>query len=76
MYGQQLFEAFVFALSNAVAASVKEILLVINLITQLTPAALWAEAMHTSGLFAVLVKTVIDGKVSTISTISLNSGVK
>jgi importin-11 len=42
----------------------KNIILVLSLITQITPAAFWAEPMHSSGLFAVLAKAVIDDKVT------------
>ena len=77
MYARQLFEAFVAAMSMAMGANVKSIILVINLIAQAVPAVLWAEAMHASGLFAALAKAVIDDKVSlcrNIQTLPANKG--
>ena len=64
IYAWQLFEAFIAAMSMAVGAYLKGIVLVINLIAQTMPAVLWVEAIHACGLFTMLAKAVIDDKVS------------
>lgn len=66
MYGPDLFRAFALALPKATLMNVKSIVLILNLMTQIAPATLWAEPMHSSGLFALLVKAVIDDKVCCI----------
>jgi len=67
MYGRQLFDALVSALTKAVKTNVKEILTLINLIIQLGQPSLWGEPMHASGLFALLAKGLIDDKVGCLS---------
>ncbi|KAF8528819.1 ARM repeat-containing protein [Hysterangium stoloniferum] len=61
-YALQLFQAFVSALLGTTITIRNDIILVINLLTQMAPPSLWAEAMHTSGLFGILTKAVIDDK--------------
>ncbi|KAF7301791.1 Importin N-terminal domain-containing protein [Mycena indigotica] len=58
-----LFRAFVNALSSAaVERNIKDMILALNLLVQLAPSALWGEPMHTSGLFSVLLKTIVEGE--------------
>ncbi|KAJ7781094.1 armadillo-type protein [Mycena metata] len=58
-----LFTAFRIALTSAaVAINLKDMLLSLNLLVQLAPAQLWGEAMHTSGLFSVLMKNIVEGE--------------
>ncbi len=35
----------------------------LNLIVSITPSSLWGEALHVSGLFAYLMKILLDGEV-------------
>ncbi|KAF7332027.1 Importin N-terminal domain-containing protein [Mycena kentingensis (nom. inval.)] len=61
----QLFQAFVSALSSAaVDRNVKDMIIALNFLVQLAPAALWGEAMHTSGLFSVLLKAIVENEAS------------
>jgi hypothetical protein len=52
--------------SQAVMVNIKDILITLNLLIQLTPSNLWGEPMHTSGLFAHILTTLIDGEVFTL----------
>lgn len=63
IYALQLFSAFRSVLSMAVKTNTKDLIRLIGLIAQLSPAKLWAEAMHASGLFSCLLKDLIDDKV-------------
>lgn len=53
--------------SQAVTVNIKDILIALNLLIQLTPSNLWGEPMHISGLFAHILTTLIDGEVFTFS---------
>ncbi|KAJ7765016.1 armadillo-type protein [Mycena maculata] len=63
-----LFSALRISLSSAaVSTNLKQMILSLNLLTQIikiqrAPASLWAEAMHTSGLFSLLIKTIAEGE--------------
>ncbi|KZT42903.1 ARM repeat-containing protein [Sistotremastrum suecicum HHB10207 ss-3] len=59
-YCHELFSAYVSAISKIATANIKEIILSLNLIVQLAPSTLWAQAMHTSGLFALMVQNIIE----------------
>jgi hypothetical protein len=48
--------------SEAVLLNMKDLIIALNLLIQIAPAALWGEAMHTSGLFAYLLRELIDGE--------------
>ncbi|THH11497.1 hypothetical protein EW145_g638 [Phellinidium pouzarii] len=65
-YARPLFNAFVSAIEQAVETNQKDMIIVLQLMAQLAPAQLWAEPIHASGLFTVLIKTVMDDKRSTI----------
>ncbi|KAF8489124.1 armadillo-type protein [Gautieria morchelliformis] len=65
-HARELFQAFALVLPRAVQMNTKNIILVLGLITQITPPEFWAEPMHSSGLFAVLAKAVIDDKESAL----------
>ncbi|KAF8592605.1 ARM repeat-containing protein, partial [Ramaria rubella] len=65
-YGRELFQAFGSAMSKAVKTNVADILRALNLMAQIVPATVWAEPMHSSGLFAALVKVVIEDKESAL----------
>lgn len=59
-----VFSAILTALkSQAVMTNIRDILVALNLLIQLTPSNLWGEPMHTSGLFAHILITLIDGEV-------------
>lgn len=59
-----IFRAFLAALrSDAVTLNLKDMVVALNLVVQITPSSLWGEAMHMSGLFAYLLKTLIDNEV-------------
>lgn len=49
--------------SQAVMVNIKDLLIALNLLIQLTPSNLWGESMHISGLFAHILTTLIDGEV-------------
>ncbi|KAJ7094628.1 armadillo-type protein [Mycena belliarum] len=58
-----LFHAFRRALSSAaVATNLKEMLISLNLLVQVAPSSLWGEPMHTSGLFSLLLKNIVEGE--------------
>ncbi|KAH8118388.1 ARM repeat-containing protein [Phellopilus nigrolimitatus] len=59
-YGMPLLSAFTRAIGQAVQTNQKDMVLALQLLVQLAPAQLWAEPMHASGLFAVLMKTILD----------------
>lgn len=61
----QLFSALLIALKNeaVVALNITDMLNALNLLIQTSPSSLWGEAMHTSGLFAHIVTTLVEGEV-------------
>ncbi|KAG5648935.1 hypothetical protein DXG03_000284 [Asterophora parasitica] len=67
-FGVQLFTAFLVALKSetVVLLNAADMMRALNLLVQLAPSSLWGEAMHTSGLFAHITKTLIDGEASTL----------
>ncbi|TCD64327.1 hypothetical protein EIP91_004237 [Steccherinum ochraceum] len=62
-YGDELFKAFETGMSQALAVNVKGMLSALSLLLQLAgPYQVWGKAMHTSGLFAHVVKTLSEEK--------------
>ncbi|KAJ7507960.1 armadillo-type protein [Mycena galericulata] len=62
-----LFRGFNVALSSAaIAANLKDMISSLNLLIQVAPSSLWAEAMHTSSLFSVLMKNIVEGECGAI----------
>ncbi|KAF8076536.1 armadillo-type protein [Lyophyllum atratum] len=64
----QLFSAFVTAFKNesVIVLNATDMMRALNLVIQTAPSSLWGEAMHTSGLFAHILTTLIDGEASTL----------
>lgn len=63
--GASLFQAFLETFREVnVTANRKDMLLCLNTIVATNPSNLWGEALHTSGLFAYLMKAVLDSEVS------------
>ncbi|KAK7695434.1 hypothetical protein QCA50_000070 [Cerrena zonata] len=56
----QLFNGFVIGLKNAVSIDQKQMMSVLELLAQLAPPHVYAEAIHQSGLFAFIVKALYD----------------
>lgn len=67
-HGMPLFEAYTKALSSNAVVGVNNCQMVgsLALLVRLAPAPLWGEAMHTSGLFATLLKTLTEGEAETL----------
>ncbi|KAF9495444.1 ARM repeat-containing protein [Pleurotus eryngii] len=66
-YGTDLFRAFLQGLtSGAVGQNLKQMIISLEFLVQLTPASVWAEPMHTSGLFAHLITKVTDDDAGSI----------
>ncbi|KAJ7638980.1 armadillo-type protein [Roridomyces roridus] len=58
-----LFKAFNLALTGAaIETNLKDMIIALNLLIQVAPSSLWGEPMHTSGLFSVLMKNIVDGE--------------
>ena len=69
-----VFCAFLAALnSGAVTTNMKDMIIAINLLLQLTPPVLWGGPLHISGLFAHLLNTLIEDRVYLILVAPLNS---
>ncbi|GJJ07307.1 hypothetical protein Clacol_001508 [Clathrus columnatus] len=62
VHAGELCAAFRSVLSTAVKPNLKELIRLISLIARMSPVELWAGAMHTSGLFGTLVKSLIEDK--------------
>ncbi|KAK0230961.1 armadillo-type protein [Armillaria fumosa] len=61
-----LFKAFRQGFENVnITVNRKDMLIALNLIVSITPSALWGEAFHVSGLFAYLMKILLDGEIVT-----------
>ncbi|KAJ3517980.1 hypothetical protein NLJ89_g157 [Agrocybe chaxingu] len=62
-----LFRAYLSAFSSKVAEfNAKELVQSLSLLVQLSPSELWGEAMHASGLFPHLLKTLVAGEADTL----------
>lgn len=63
-FSTNIFRAILSALSGeAASVNVKDMIVTLNLLMQLAPPSQWGEAMHISGLFTHLMKTVMDAEV-------------
>lgn len=60
---KDLFSAIETGMQQAVQMSVRDMSIAVGLAVQLAPSSLWGEALHTSGLFAYLVKSLQEDKV-------------
>ncbi|KAJ8523493.1 hypothetical protein ONZ45_g125 [Pleurotus djamor] len=66
-YGAHVFQAFAQALqSGGIAANIKQMIIALEFIIQLTPPSLWAESMHVSGLFTYLISKINDPETGSI----------
>ncbi|KAJ7129521.1 armadillo-type protein [Mycena epipterygia] len=66
-FAVDLFQAFRVALSSAaVTTNLKDMIISLNLLVQVAPSSLWGEAMHTSGLFSLLIKNIVEGECGAI----------
>lgn len=62
-HATELFQAFLAALkSEAVTSNMKDMIISLSLLVQVSPPALWGEAMHTSGLFNHLLMNLVEGE--------------
>jgi hypothetical protein len=43
--------------------NIKDIIIALDLLLQVTPSSMWGEALHVSGLFAHLLTTLTDAEV-------------
>ena len=60
-----MFHTFHTALkSDAVKLNIKDMIVTLGLLCQISPASLWAEPMYISGLFAHLITTLVEGEVT------------
>lgn len=58
-----MFTAFEAGMKQAMQMNVKQMAIAVNLALQLAPSELWGQALHVSGLFAYIVKTLEEEKV-------------
>ena len=63
LYAVELFQAFAKAMSQAVETNVADMARILATLFQIGPPELWGEPFHRSGLFALIVKTLMDDKV-------------
>jgi hypothetical protein len=62
-----MFRAFLTAIkSDAVTINIKDMIVTLCLLCQITPASSWVEPMYNSGLFAYLIATLAEGEVRMI----------
>ncbi|KAF8639750.1 hypothetical protein AX17_001012 [Amanita inopinata Kibby_2008] len=67
LHGIDLFRAFLAALkSDAVTINIKDMIVTLSILIEITPAALWGESMYSSGLFAFLITTLVEGEIGTM----------
>jgi len=52
--------------SDAVTINIKDIIITLSLLCQVSPASSWAEPMYNSGLFTYLITTLAEGEVRMI----------
>lgn len=60
----ELFRAFENGMQHAIQVNVKDMCISLQFALQLVPSNLWGEPLHTSGLFAYIVKGLKEDKVS------------
>jgi hypothetical protein len=56
---------------DALLSNIKDMLTLCQLMVQMSPSALWAEAMHASGFFSQLLGSLIEDKAKSDSTLVL-----
>ena len=61
--GLELFNALGQCMRQAVLTNTKDVLIALNMVMQLAPSNMWADAMHHSGLFKWLLNLVVSDKV-------------
>ncbi|KAF8351332.1 armadillo-type protein [Amanita rubescens] len=62
-YSTAMFRAFLTAMkSDAVTINIKDIIVTLSLLCQVSPASSWAEPMYNSGLFTYLITTLAEGE--------------
>lgn len=66
-----IFQACSMVYKDALPGNIKEMLSICQLLVQLSPSVLWAEAMHASGFFARLLGSLIDDKSKADNTLLL-----
>lgn len=71
MQALPLHKAFLEVYQRALLTNIKDMLSVANLMVQLAPSSLWAEAMHTSQFFAKLLASLIEDKSKNDNTLVL-----
>ncbi|KAA1466319.1 ARM repeat-containing protein [Dentipellis sp. KUC8613] len=64
-FATTLFPAALQAMGQALPTNVKDILIGLELLFQLAPPSAYAEALHVTGLFASLIKTIVEDKADT-----------
>lgn len=62
-FALQLFRALEKGMGQAIQLNIKDMAVALGVTLQLTPSSLWGEALHVSGLFAFIVKSLKDDKV-------------
>lgn len=55
-------KAFNIAFQNAITLNVKHMTVALCMLFQIAPSALWGEALHISGLFTTIVKSLEEDK--------------
>ncbi|TFY59275.1 hypothetical protein EVJ58_g5888 [Rhodofomes roseus] len=65
LYAVELFQAFAKAMTQAVETNVGDMAKILSTLFQIGPPQLWGEPLHRSGLFALVVKTLMDDKAKT-----------
>ncbi|KZT71615.1 ARM repeat-containing protein [Daedalea quercina L-15889] len=65
LYAVELFQAFARAMMQAVETNVGDMARILTTLFQVGPPQLWGEPLHRSGLFALVVKTLMDDKART-----------
>ncbi|KZT19271.1 ARM repeat-containing protein [Neolentinus lepideus HHB14362 ss-1] len=64
MYAIDLFKSYESILPKIVSADQKNMLVTLQLLVQIAPPQLWAEPLHVSGLFASLMRPLVDDNLS------------
>ena len=62
-YSERLLQSFDKALSLVILTNVKDLMRALSLLASLVPISIWAQHLLSSGLFANLIKNIIDDKV-------------
>lgn len=71
-FSADILQAFTLALKNAaVLINLKDMIIALEYLVQLAPPSLWGEPMHSSGLFAHLINTLVEGEASPMLLIEI-----